>query len=53
MLERGSKAMVSADLWVYSEVVMWPGQKKLEQLGPEKKKNSARVHTERNMTSVL
>jgi len=53
MLEQGSKAMVSPDFWMYSEAVMWPGQKNLQQLGPQEKNNSARVCTERNVTSVL
>lgn len=38
---------------MYSEMVMWQGQKKLKQLRPEKKNNLARVDTERNMTNVL
>lgn len=44
---------ISADFWTYSEVVMWPGLKKLQQLEPEKNNNSARVCSDRNIASVL
>lgn len=52
MREQGSKAMVLADFRMYLEVVIWSGQKKLQELGPEKN-NSARVCREGNMTSAL